>query len=47
MCKNKGKANRDKLYINWSMTLNGRTIFIKAHSINNNTIYIYKYNLLN
>ena len=27
--------------------VNGRTIFTKAHSIDKNTIYAYKYNLLN
>jgi hypothetical protein len=31
----------------YCLTLNGRTIFIKVHSIENNTIYVYKYNLLN
>jgi hypothetical protein len=31
----------------YCLTLNGRTIFIKAHSIDNNTIYVKKYNILN
>ena len=31
----------------YCLTLNGRTIFIKADSIDNNTIYVYKYNLIN
>jgi hypothetical protein len=31
----------------YCLTLNGRTIFIKAHSIDNNTIYVKKYNLSN
>ena len=31
----------------YCLTLNGRAIFIKAHSIDNNTIYVKKYNLSN
>jgi hypothetical protein len=31
----------------YCLTLNGRTIIVKAHSFANNTIYVEKYNLLN
>ena len=31
----------------YCLTLNGRTVFTKAHSIDKNTIYAYKYNFLN
>jgi hypothetical protein len=31
----------------YCLTLNGWTSFIKAHSIENNTIYVYKYNFSN
>jgi hypothetical protein len=31
----------------YCLALNGQTILIKAHSVDNNTIYVYKYNLLN
>jgi hypothetical protein len=31
----------------YCLTFNGRTIFIKSHSIDNNKIYVYKYNSLN
>ena len=31
----------------YCLTLNGRTICLKSHSLDNNTIYVNKYNLLN
>ena len=31
----------------YCLTLNGRMIFIKVYSINNNTIFVYEYNSLN
>jgi len=38
---------QDAMYLTHSEMLYFLGIFIKAHSIDNNTIYVYKYNLLN